>query len=62
MPKTTEAVNVNGKQTKNRYGELSEHEQALQLPIFKRCLECSGMSADSFVDVLIQTSLSRLLA
>lgn len=62
MSKTTEAVNVNSKQTKNLYGELSEHEQALQLPIFKRCLERSGMSADSFVEALTQTSLSSLLA
>jgi len=41
--------------------EQSAHQRALQLPIFKRSAERSGMSEESFVDALVQTSLSALI-
>ena len=41
--------------------EQSAHHRALQLPIFKRSAERSGMSEESFVDALVQTSLSALI-
>lgn len=41
--------------------EQSAHQRALQLPIFKRSVERSGMSEESFVDALVQTSLSALI-
>jgi len=41
--------------------EHSAHQRALQLPIFKRSAERSGMSEESFVDALVQTSLSALI-
>ena len=41
--------------------EQSAHQRALQLPIFKRSAERSGMSEEGFVDALVQTSLSALI-
>ena len=41
--------------------EQSAHQRALQLTIFKRSAERSGMSEESFVDALVQTSLSALI-
>ena len=41
--------------------EQSAHQRAMQLPIFKRSAERSGMSEESFVDALVQTSLSALI-
>ena len=41
--------------------EQSAHQRALQLTIFKRSVERSGMSEESFVDALVQTSLSALI-
>ena len=41
--------------------EQSAYQRALQLPIFKRSAERSGMSEESFVDALVQTSLSALI-
>ena len=41
--------------------EQSAHQRALQLPIFKRSAERSGMSEESFIDALVQTSLSALI-
>ena len=41
--------------------EQSAHHRAMQLPIFKRSAERSGMSEESFVDALVQTSLSALI-
>ena len=37
------------------------HVRAMGLSVFKRCLERSGMSPDSFVQSLTQTSLSALI-
>ena len=41
---------------------MNAHERAMQLPVFKRCLERSGMTAEGFVEALTQTSLSGLVA
>ena len=41
--------------------EQSAHQRAMQLPIFKRSAERSGMSEESFVDALVQASLSALI-
>ena len=41
---------------------VNAHEQAMQLPVFKRCLERSGMTAEGFVETLTHTSLSGLVA
>ena len=41
--------------------EQSAHQRAMQLPIIKRSAERSGMSEESFVDALVQTSLSALI-
>ena len=37
------------------------HVSAMALPVFKRCLERSGMTPESFVRSLTQTSLSALV-
>lgn len=36
------------------------HVRAMALPVFKRCVQRSGMSPESFVQALSQTSLSQL--
>ena len=38
----------------------SAHVRAMALPVFKRCVQRSGMSPESFVQALSQTSLSQL--
>lgn len=43
-------------------GRLPAHVRAAQLPVFLKSVELSGMSAESFIDALTQTSLSGLVA
>ena len=42
--------------------EQSAHQRAMQLPVFKRSAERSGMSEESFVNALVQTSLAALVS
>jgi phage recombination protein Bet len=47
--------------TATDFVEQSAHQRAMQLPVFKRSVERSGMSEEGFVDALVQTSLSPLI-
>ena len=49
------------KTTATDFVEQSAHQRAMQLPVFKRSVERSGMSEEGFVDALVQTSLSPLI-
>ena len=42
--------------------EQNAHQRAMQLPVFKRSAERSGMSEESFVNALVQTSLAALVS
>ena len=61
MAKSSKQMNNQFNDVKPGVIEQSAHQRALQLPIFKRSAERSGMSEESFVDALVQTSLSALI-
>ena len=61
MAKSSKQMNDQFNDVKPGVIEQSAHQRALQLPIFKRSAERSGMSEESFVDALVQTSLSALI-
>lgn len=44
----------------NDESSRSAHVRAMALPVFKRCVQRSGMSPESFVQALSQTSLSQV--